>query len=96
MAITTISGLRRGPEASRATWGASSTMRTSSTVRKLVISVSEPARCTITFSGRPEEVSVALKPRARASMATKTATVPAMPSTAATDEVQRSRVLWRL
>ena len=94
--MTTISGLRSGPEASRAIWGASSTMRTSSTVTELVISVSAPARWTITFSGRPEEVRVALKPRARASMATKTATVPAMPSTATTDEVQRSRALCRL
>jgi hypothetical protein len=48
------------------------------------------------FSGRPDETSVALKPRARASIATKTPTVPAIPSTATTDEVQRSFALRRL
>ena len=62
----------------------------------LVISLSAPARCTIAFCGWPDEVSVALKPRASASIATKTPTVPAIPSTATTDEVQRSFALSRL
>ena len=72
---------RRGPPA-----GASSTIRTSSTRTTLVISLSAPARWTIAFWGRPDEVSVAWKPRASASMATKTPTVPAIPSTATTEE----------
>ena len=62
----------------------------------LVISVSAPPRCTMTFAGCPEEVRVAWKPRARASMATNTPTEPAIPSTATTDEVQRSLALCRL
>ena len=62
----------------------------------LVISVSEPPRWTIAFSGRPDETMVALKPRASASIATNTPTVPAMPITATTDDVQRSRALRRL
>ena len=62
----------------------------------LVISLSAPLRWTMTFWGSPEEVRVALKPRARASMAMKTPTVPAIPSTATTDEVQRSLALRRL
>ncbi len=95
-AMTTTSGLTSGPEASRATCGASSTSRTSSTCRMLVISLSAPARWTIAFWGRPDEVTVALKPRARASMATKTPTVPAMPRTATTEELQRSLALRRL
>ncbi len=95
-AMTTTSGLTSGPEASRATWGASSTSRTSSTLRMLVISLSAPARWTIAFWGWPDEVTVALKPRARASMATKTPTVPAMPRTATTEELQRSFALRRL
>ncbi len=95
-AITTTSGLTRGPEASRATCGASSTIRTSSTCRMLVISVSAPDRWTMAFWGRPDEVTVAWKPRARASIATKTPTVPAMPSTATTEELQRSFALRRL
>ena len=89
-AITTTSGLTSGPAASRAICGASSATRTSSSVTALVISVSAPTRCTIAFAGWPDETSVALKPRASASMATNTLTVPAMPSTATTEDVQRS------
>jgi hypothetical protein len=62
----------------------------------LVISLSAPERCTIAFCGRPEEVTVAWNPRARASIATKTPTVPAMPRTATTEELQRSLALRRL
>ena len=62
----------------------------------LSISEFEPARRTIALPGEPEEVRVARKPLARASMATKTPTVPAIPSTATTAEVQRSRTLRRL
>ena len=95
-AITTTSALTSGPSAPRAICGASSTIRTSSSVMALVISLSAPERCTIAFCGWPEEVSVALKPRASASMATNTPTVPAIPSTATTEEVQRSFALNRL
>ena len=95
-AITTTSGLTRGTFPSRATWGASSITRTSSIVMMLVISLSAPARWTIALSASPEEVIVALKPRARASMATNTPTVPAMPSTATSEEVQRAPALRRL
>ena len=83
--------MRPGP-----TWGASSTIRTSSTSRTLVISLSAPERWTIAFWGRPDEVTVAWKPRASASIATKTPTVPAIPSTATTEELQRSFALRRL
>ena len=95
-AITTTSGLTSGPAGPLATCGASSTIRTSSADSTLVISLSAPARWTMAFSGSPEEVSVAWKPRASASMATKTPTVPAIPSTATTEEVQRSFALSRL
>jgi len=44
----------------------------------------------------PEATSVASKPRASESMATNTPTVPAMPSTATTVEVQRARRLRTL
>ena len=95
-AITTTSGLTSGPASPRAICGASSTSRTSSTIITLVISVSAPARCTIAFWGSPDDAIVAWKPRARASIATKTPTVPAMPSTATTDDGQRAEALRRL
>ena len=50
--------------------------------RFLEIRYHPPERWTIAFWGRPEEVTVAWKPRASASIATKTPTVPAIPSTA--------------
>ncbi len=64
----------------------------------IALSISEvaPARRTIAFWSEPDETSAASKPRARASMATKTPTLPAMPSTATTVEVQRTRTLSRL
>jgi len=49
-----------------------------------------PARRTIALRGDPEAVKVASNPRASDSMATKTATVPAMPSTATTVDVHRA------
>ena len=48
------------------------------------------------FSGSPEETMVAWKPRARASMATNTPTVPAIPTTATSEDIQRSRALRTL
>ena len=95
-ATTTTSGLTREPAAGRATPGATSRIFTCSTVTLLSISDVAPARRTIAFSGEPDETSVAWKPRAMASMATNTATVPAMPSTATTADGQRSRTLLTL
>ena len=95
-ATTTTSGLTRGPAGDRATPGATSRIFRCSTLTLLSISEVAPARRTIAFSGDPEETSVAWKPRAMASMATNTATVPAMPSTATTVEGQRSRTLFTL
>ena len=96
LAMTTTSGLTRATPPSRATWGASSMMRTSSIVTKLPISLVEPALWTMAFLGSPEETSVAWKPRARASMAMKTPTVPAIPTTATTEDIQRSFALRTL
>ena len=89
-AITTTSALTSGPSAPRATCGASSTIRTSSSVDRARHLGVRARRCTIAFCGWPDETSVALKPRASASIATNTPTVPAIPSTATTEEVQRS------
>jgi hypothetical protein len=44
----------------------------------------------------PEDTSVARKPRASESMATKTPTVPAIPATATIAEVQRALTLRKL
>ncbi len=66
--------------------------------REMLLSISEvePARRTIALSLEPEDTSVALKPKASDSMAMNTPTVPAMPSTATTAEVQRSFTLRKL
>jgi hypothetical protein len=95
-AITTTSGLTTDSDPRFATCGASSITRTSAIVSELVISVSAPARCTITFCGSPDEATVARNPRASASIATNTATVPAMPTTATSDDAHRARALRRL
>ena len=55
-----------------------------------------PARMAMALSTEPEETRVALKPRARESIATKTPTVPAMPRTATMDDVQRAFTLRTL
>ena len=95
-AITTTSALASGPAAVRATSGASSTRRKSSRLSTLVISESDPPRCTIAFSGSPDDTIAASNPCASASIATNTATVPAIPTTATTDDGQRSRALRTL
>ena len=87
---------QRAARASRATPAASSIVRSSSRVIALTISESAPARRTIALPGEPEATSVARKPWAMASMATKTPTVPAMPRTATMAEVQRWRTLRTL
>jgi hypothetical protein len=89
-AITTTSGLTSGPPSPRSTPGASSTTRTCSSITLLSISDVAPARRTIALRADPEATRVASKPRARESMATKTPTVPAMPSTATTVDVHRA------
>jgi hypothetical protein len=48
------------------------------------------------LSAEPDETSVALNPRASESIATKTPTVPAIPSTATIAEVQRAFTLRTL
>ena len=93
---STTSGLTRAPALPRATPGASSMTRTCSSITLLSISEVAPARRTMAFWAEPDATSVAWKPRASESMATKTPTVPAMPRTATTVEVQRSRRLRRL
>jgi hypothetical protein len=62
----------------------------------LVISESAPDCCTIAFCGRPDETRVALNPRASASIAMNTATVPAMPTIATSDDVHRCIALRML
>ena len=94
--MTTTSALTSPSSPCRTTCGMSSTMRTSSSRIALVISESEPACCTIAFCGSPDETMVALNPRASASIATNTATVPAMPRIATSDEAQRRRTLRML
>lgn len=95
-AITTTSALTSALGRSLTTPGASSTGRVCSRGRMLSSSEFEPARRTMALAGEPEETRVALKPLARASVATNTPTVPAIPSTATTAEVQRSRTPRRL
>jgi hypothetical protein len=46
--------------------------------------------------GDPDDTSVALNPRAMESIATKTATTPAIPSTAMEVEAQRTVILLML
>ena len=87
--MTTTSPEASGPRSSRATPEASSITRSFSRLTALTISESAPARRTMAFRGEPDATSVARKPWARASMATKTPTVPAMPSTATMAEDQR-------
>jgi hypothetical protein len=62
----------------------------------LSISESDPPRRIMALPGDPDATSVALKPRAIESMATKTATTPAMPSTAMAVEAQRTLTLRTL
>ncbi len=62
----------------------------------LTISESAPARRTIALPGDPEATRVALKPWARASMAMKTPTVPAIPRTVTMAEDQRWNTLRTL
>src|SRR4029077_6552589 len=62
----------------------------------LSISEVEPARRTMALSFDPDDTSVALKPKARDSMAMKTPTVPAIPSTATTADDQRCLTLRKL
>ena len=66
----------------RAISGASFTTTMSSRIRMLVISESEPVRMTIAVSGDPVFAIVALMPSAIDSTDTRTATTPAMPTTA--------------
>ena len=94
--MTTTSALTSASSPCRTTCGMSSTTRTSSSCMALVISESEPACCTIAFCGSPDEMIVARNPRASASIATNTATVPAMPRIATSDEAQRRRTLRML
>lgn len=62
----------------------------------LSISAVAPARLTIALSSRPEAIRVARKPFASDRVATNTATVPAMPRTATSEPLHRSRRLSRL
>src|SRR5216683_708822 len=55
-----------------------------------------PARVMSALSAEPDETSVALNPRASDSMATKTPTVPAIPTTATIVDVQRAFTLRTL
>ena len=79
-----------GPCSPRRTPGASPMRRTSSRVRMLIISLSAPERITIAVSGEPVVAIVLRKPSAIDSTATNTATTPAMPTTATSDEAERA------
>ena len=95
-ATTTLSGLTSGSEPLRATPGMSSMTCIWSVLTALSISEVAPARRMMALLGDPDDTSVALNPLASASMATNTPTVPVMPSTATTVEVQRTRKLRML
>jgi len=95
-AIKTASGVSKGPSAPRAIPGASWIILTESIETPLVISDVAPARVMSALSAEPEETSVALNPRASDNMATKTPTVPAIPTTATIVEVQRALTLRTL
>ena len=95
-ATTTTSGLTIAPPAARSTSPASSMTSSCSMVIALSISEVAPARRIIAFSSDPASTSAAWKPRARASMATNTPTLPAMPSTATMVDAHRERTLSRL
>src|SRR5690242_2039114 len=69
---------------------------TASSPTPLVISEVAPARTIRALSGEPDETRVALKPLARESIATKTPTVPAIPTTATMAEVHRALTLRML
>src|SRR5215467_15192035 len=69
---------------------------TASSPTPLVISEVAPARTINALSSEPDETRVALKPLARESMATKTPTVPAIPTTATMAEVHRALTLRML
>ena len=69
--------------------GASEMSFTCSPEKPLVISVSLPARSTMTVCGSPVPVIAARKPSAIDSTAVKTITTPAMPMTATVDEPSR-------
>jgi len=89
--MTTSSGLESGvPSGLRATCGASAITRVWSRDTPLSISELAPARRMIEFEGEPDAIKVAWKPRAMASMATKTPTVPAMPRIETTAVVHRA------
>jgi hypothetical protein len=92
----TTSALTSGPSAPRATSAASSITRSCSRVTTLSISDVAPARRTMAFLGEPEVTSASSKPLERASMATNTPTVPAMPRIATIVLRQRARTLSRL
>jgi hypothetical protein len=65
-------------------------------VTEPTISVFDPARVISALEGDPDETIVARNPRAMAIIATNTPTVPAIPSTATIEEVQRTRTLRKL
>ena len=91
------SGLTRGlPFLSRAIPGASLITFTWGRVITLSISEEEPPRRTMAFMGEPEDTSATSKPRAMESVATKTATTPAMPRTATALDDQRIMILRML
>src|SRR6266852_3611768 len=95
-AIRTDSGVNNGPSGPRAMPGASWMIFTESIETPLVISDVAPARVMSALSAEPDETSVALNPRASDSMATKTPTVPAIPTTATIVDVQRAFTLRTL
>src|SRR5215467_11401132 len=95
-AMSTASAVTKGPLGPRAMPGASCITFTASKATPLVISDVAPPRTIRALSGEPDETSVALKPLARESMATKTPTVPAIPTTATIAEAQRALTLRML
>ena len=94
--MTKSSGDAIAPRSSRAMPGVSMMSRAVSPLRPLVISVSLPARMTITVCGSPTPAIAALKPSAIDSTPRKTTTTPAMPMIATADEPSRCRIDRRL
>ena len=85
-----------GPSAPRATPSVSAMMRVVGPPRPLIISPSAPLRRMITVSGDPDTVMACRNPFAIDKTATKTATTPAIPKTAAAVDPLREKTVIRL
>ena len=94
--MTKSSGEATAPSSSRWMPGVSMIRRAVSPLRPLVISVSLPARITMTVCGSPTSLIAFRKPSAIDSTPRNTSTTPAMPMIATTEEPIRCEIDRRL